>query len=113
VQFLELLPVVKRYIDKMTADDIRHRWNDDDRRAVNQRRIDYETEAVLDLVQRAGFDVEPPNPKTLELIRCMFAFIGQKMLSLSAVRKRLAVESMGQTRHLCFPRRVIQRPERT
>ena len=36
VLFLELLPVVKQYIDKMTVDDIRERWNDgSDRRSVN------------------------------------------------------------------------------
>ena len=78
VQFLELLPVVKRYIDDMTDDDIRERWNDDDRRSVNSRRLDYETGAVLDLVQRAGFSIDDPDMPTLELIRAMFAYTGGK-----------------------------------
>ncbi len=88
--FLELVPVVKRYIDDMTAEDIRERWNDNDRRSVNQRRIDYETGAVLELVEQAGFDLDRPDAKTLELIRRIFAFTGQKLLSPSAVLKRFA-----------------------
>ena len=90
MQFLELLPVVKRYIDDMTADDIRERWDDDDRRAVNQRRIDYETDAVFDLVQKVGFALDEPDSQTLELIRRMFSYTGGKTVGISMVRKRLA-----------------------
>ena len=74
----------------MTVDDIRERWDDDDRRAVNQRRIDYETDAVFDLVQKAGFAVDEPNRQTLELIRRMFSYTGGKTVGISMVRKRLA-----------------------
>jgi hypothetical protein len=90
VQFLELLPVVKRYIDDMTVDDIRGRWSDDDRRSVNSRRLDYETGAVLDLVQRAGFSVDDPDMPTLELIRAIFAYSGGKAGGTSMARKRIA-----------------------
>ena len=89
ILFLELLPVVKRYIDDMTVDDIRERWDDDDRRAVNQRRIDYETDAVFDLVQKAGFALDEPDRQTLELIRRMFSYTGGKTVGISMVRKRL------------------------
>lgn len=88
--FLELLPVVKRYIGDMTVDDIRERWDDDDRRAVNQRRSDYETDAVFDLVQKAGFALDKPDRQTLELIRRMFSYIGGKTVGISMARKRLA-----------------------
>ena len=90
MEFLKLLPMVKRTIDGMTVDDIRERWDDDDRRAVNQRRIDYETDAVFDLVQKAGFALDEPNRQTLELIRRMFSYTGGKTVGISMVRKRLA-----------------------
>jgi hypothetical protein len=88
--FLELLPVVKSYIDDMTLASIRECWDDDDRRRVNQRRIDYETDAVLELVQEAGFALDEPDKQTLELIRRMFAFTGGESHGISMVRKRLA-----------------------
>ena len=90
VLFLELLPVVKRYIDDMTADDIRKHWGDDERRAVNQRRIDYETDAVFNLVQKAGFALDEPGVQTLDLIRRIFSYTGGKTVGISMVRKRLA-----------------------
>ena len=90
MQFLELLPVVKRYIDDMTADDIRKHWDDDDRRRVNQRRLDYETDAVFDLVQEAGFALDKPDKQTLELVRRVFSYTGSKAVGISMVRKRLA-----------------------
>ena len=72
MEFLKLLPVVKQAVDTMTADDIHERWNDgSDRRSVNQRCVDYETESVFDLVQKAGFRVDPLRTadalETLEL----------------------------------------------
>ena len=90
VLFLELLPVVKAHIDTMDADDIRERWSDDDRRAVNQRRIDYESDAVFRLVQKAGFDLDEPARQTLELTRRIFSYTGGKDVGVSMVRKRLA-----------------------
>jgi hypothetical protein len=91
MQFLQLLPVVKRYVDDMTIDDIRERWNDgSDRRSVNLERRDYETGAVFDLVQKAGFALGEPDGRTVELIRRMFSYTSGKMVGISMVRKRLA-----------------------
>ena len=90
MEFLKLLPVVKPIVDTMTAGDIRERWNDDDRRRVNQRRVDYETDCVFDLVQEAGFALDEPDRQTFELIRLMFSYTGgKKMVEISMVRKRL------------------------
>jgi hypothetical protein len=87
---LELLPVVKRYVDDMTVDDVRERWDDDDRRAVNRRRIEYETDAVFDIVQKADFALDEPDGQTLELIRRMFSYTSGRTVGISMVRKRLA-----------------------
>jgi hypothetical protein len=89
-EFLKLLPVVKLTIDAMTSDNIHERWSDgSDRRTVNSERLDFEAFAALKLVQKAGFGIDPLEQETVELIRCIFAFTGQKMLSPSAVLKRL------------------------
>ena len=92
VLFLKLLPVVKQYIDNMTVDDIRKRWNDArSARGQLERCIDYETDAVFDLVQKAGFALDKPDRQTLELIRRMFSYTGgAKAVGISMVRKRLA-----------------------
>jgi hypothetical protein len=91
VLFLKLLPVVKRYIDAMTADDIRERWNEgSDRRSVNLECLDYETGAVFDLAQKAGFGLDEPNGQTVELIRRMFSYTSGKTVGISMARKRLA-----------------------
>ena len=89
IEFLKLLPVVKQTVDAMTADDIRERWSDDDRRSVNQRRVEYQTEAVFDLVQKAGFALDEPDGQKLELIRRMFSYTGGKTVGTSMARKRL------------------------
>jgi hypothetical protein len=103
VLFLELLPVVKRYVDDMTADSIRECWNDDSRHAVNQRRIDYETDAVFDLAQKAGFALEEPDRQTLDLISCMFSYTSGKTVGTSMVRKRLkAWKTPGQQNIYAF-----------
>jgi hypothetical protein len=104
VQFLELLPVVKRYIDDMTADDIRKRWSDgSDRRTVNLECLDYETDAVFDLVQKAGFALGEPGGQTLELIRCLFTFTGGKAVGISMARKRLkAWKTLGKQNVYAF-----------
>jgi hypothetical protein len=92
MEFLKLLPVVKQAVDTMTADDIHERWNDgSDRRSVNQRCVDYETESVFDLVQKAGFALYEPDGQTLELMRRIFSYTGGKTVgTTSMVRKRLA-----------------------
>jgi hypothetical protein len=101
VLFLELLPVVKSYIDKMTAADIRERWSGDDRRAVNRRRIDSETDAVFDLVQKAGFALEEPDRPTLELVRRVFSYTTGKTVGISMVRKRLKMWKIRGKQSLC------------
>jgi hypothetical protein len=91
VLFLELLPEVKAHIDAMDRASVQKRWNDgSDRRSVNLECLEYETDAVLDLVQKAGFALDKPDGQTLDLIRRIFSYTGGKTVGISMVRKRMA-----------------------
>jgi hypothetical protein len=91
VLFLELLPEVKAHIDAMDRASVRERWNDgSDRLSVNLECLDYETDAVFNLVRKAGFTLDEPDKKTLDLIRRIFSYTGGKTVGISMVRKRLA-----------------------
>jgi hypothetical protein len=88
-QFLDLLPVVKKYIDAMTADDIRDRWADDDRVRIQQRKLRFVTTEACAIVAEALGVAEIKGPRALEAMRRVLRFVEDRPIDADSVRKRI------------------------
>jgi hypothetical protein len=92
LQARDLLPLLKKRIDGMTEVGLRKQWAGRDGRHDRARITSFETDLARQAVRQAGFCADPPDPLGLAVLRCFLSFTGGKILSESAVRKRIAVD---------------------
>jgi hypothetical protein len=91
-KFLELLPAMAQLTSRITEKRIRERWAGADGRAARKEWTSIETDMVRHYVRHAGFNVDPPDIVALEVLRRILSFTNETVLSISAIRKRIAAD---------------------
>jgi hypothetical protein len=92
LQARDLLRLLKKRIDGMTEAGLRKRWAGRDGRTDRASITSFETDLARQAVRQAGFCADPPDLLGLAVLRCFLSFTGGKVLSESAVRKRMAAD---------------------
>ena len=90
--FLRLLSAVMELTNRITEKRIRERWAGADGRAARKEWTSIETDTVRHYVRHAGFCVDPPDTVALEVLRRILSFTNETVLSISAIRKRIAAD---------------------
>lgn len=91
-KFLELIPVMTQLAGRITEKRIRERWAGADGRSARKTWTSIETDMVRHYVRHAGFRVDPPDVVALEVLRRVLSFTSEKVLGISAIRKRIAAD---------------------